>query len=140
MECNTTISLNIKADEDRNHFIKALEAIKSISITDDGSASNEISAANEYIGKTKFNINAEDIYKHLKRLDTNINNIEVGRISITVSLFPWDYPEELCNMLFPLLHEGGAERLECESTSEYGEQTLAYRNGRMFKTEEEYDL
>ena len=130
MECNSVIKFVTKSKEESKLLADFFEPFKgdASSWTD---ANNRIQVADSIISKLASNLNASDIYKHLVALDTGISTIGLEECSVSITIDPMNFPEPFCKLLFPFLSENNATGISCYSDSEYGEQTLEYKDGKI---------
>ena len=136
MECNSTISFETKSKDKASLLEKVFNVYPDTSPYTWTNVEEMNKISNKYLNELGLSLSAEDIHKHLVELDTGITETVVVGSKVSIALFPVDFPEKFCELLFPFLDRSGFENIECESNSEYGSQTLTFKNNAIVKDED----
>ena len=139
MECESTIKFDIKSLELAESFVTAFKAFEGINPRRWDDASQRKEKFSEGIKPFGDLITAEDIYSKFIELDTGVTDVSNEGSEVTLEIFPWDFPEDLCKYLFPILEKKGGVNISCDSDSEYGHQLLNYVNGQISRKEKPFE-
>ncbi|MDO6775189.1 hypothetical protein Q4591_07465 [Shewanella sp. 3_MG-2023] len=105
---------------------KSFEGVRLSEWTDIDSRKEAFNLALKDVSDT---LTADEIYSHLNAIDTGVVTVSVKQSIVSVEIFPWAFPEELCEYAFTTLNKNGFVDISCESVSEYGTQLLTFENG-----------
>ncbi len=140
MECTSTISFDTKCINKSAIFELAFSVFRGGSPSSWTDTEQRKEKFNQALKELDTPLDVSKFIKYLDAIDTGVTDIKKNGSIVSIEIFPWDFPEELCEYLFPILDKSGFEGISCDSDSEYGTQMLTYKNGGIVKEEDIFDM
>jgi hypothetical protein len=135
MECESTISFETNSSEKCSALEKAFRKFEGVSISSWSDVQSRIVGFSELTQVMSVPLDGAKIYDYFNQLDTGVTHIDIDGTKLSVDIFPRDFPEELCEYIFPLLENSSCTEISCFSASEYGNQELNFQDGKIEKIE-----
>ncbi len=139
MECESTITFNTNSIEKCGALEQSFKRLEGTSPNTWDDKESRINDFSELSTSLLIGLEIEELLDHLDELDTGVTDTSIEGTKLSIDIFPREFPEELCDYIFPILNKNGYTEISCHSWTEYGNLDLEFKGGEVKRSEDFFE-